>query len=178
MEKSGMSTSKDTSINNSTTVAESLADQLRCALATAMPLLSELSDEHVTLRPVPDQWSPKEIIGHLIDSASNNHDRFVLAQIRTEYIFRGYEQNQWVAVQQYNERTWDELLRLWEALNLHLAHVMAAMSEHDLVRKIRYATTPEKPMTVEFLLNDYVGHLEHHLTQILPEYQRISTGYR
>jgi hypothetical protein len=63
-----------------------------------------LSNEQAAKRPAADKWSPKEIIGHLIDSASNNHGRFVRAQLQDELIFSGYEQSEWVAIQQYQHR--------------------------------------------------------------------------
>lgn len=122
------------------------------------------------------KWSPKEIIGHLIDSAANNHQRFVRAQLSDDFIFLGYEQEDWVRVQHYRDEPWSQLVQLWKHYNLHLAHVMAGVSEdtalaprrrHNL-DTIAWRTVPEDtPTTLEYFMRDYVGHLEHHLRQIL-----------
>src|ERR1041384_5473542 len=88
--------------------------------------LLQLSDEAASKRPAPGKWSPKEIIGHLIDSATNNHRRFVHAHWQDDLVFPGYAQEDWVKVQDYQSAPWDELVGLWHAYNLHLARVMRA----------------------------------------------------
>lgn len=69
-------------------------------------------------------WSRKQVMGHLVDSASNNHQRFVRAAIDGEYVGPGYAQEQWVAVGRYQEAGWAELISFWRLYNLHLAHVL------------------------------------------------------
>ena len=66
--------------------------------------LLTFSDIEAATRPAPGKWSRKEIIGHLIDSASNNHGRFVRAQLQDDLIFAGYDQEEWVRAQRYQER--------------------------------------------------------------------------
>src|SRR3954454_6490651 len=100
-----------------------LAD-FRGTVDRAVARLLTLSDDQAAARPAADKWSPKEIIGHLIDSASNNHGRFVRAQLQDELIFSGYEQSEWVAIQQYQHCEWTDIVRLWQAFNHHIAHVM------------------------------------------------------
>src|SRR5688572_28162433 len=75
------------------------------------------------------KWSAKEVLGHLIDSASNNHQRFVRAQLEGGLVFPGYAQDGWNRVQQYQSETWENLVRLWTSYNRHLAHVLAAIPE-------------------------------------------------
>lgn len=142
----------------------------------AAPLLSAMSDEESARACAPGNWSPREIIGHLIDSASNNHQRFVRAQFQQDLIFPGYEQEDWVRVQGYRNAPWKELLALWQSYNLQLARVMAAapeeirMKEHRKhnLHQIAWQTIPEdKPATLDYLMSDYVGHLKNHLGQIL-----------
>ncbi len=72
-----------------------------------------------------DEWSRREILGHLIDSATNNHQRFVRAQFKDDLVFPGYEQEQWVSSQKYNDEPWPDLIELWRAYNLHLLHVVS-----------------------------------------------------
>jgi hypothetical protein len=154
----------------------SSAERLRRAVDIAAPALAAMSDGETEKRPGPDKWSPREILGHLVDSASNNHQRFVRAQFVDDLVFPGYEQDRWVAAQQYQSAPWPELVTLWRGFNLHLARVMeAAPAEvrrrprvvHNL-HEIGFASfAPSVPVTLEAFMHDYVTHLEHHVRQIL-----------
>jgi DinB superfamily len=151
--------------------------ELRTAVTSAVPLLLALSDE-VTARARPGgDWSPKQVIGHLIDSASNNHQRFVRAQFTDELVFAGYEQERWVIVQQYQTAEWAALVDFWRQYNLHLARVIDAVPDairyqprtaHNLHQTAYVAVPPTSPATLEYFMHDYVEHLVHHLRQILP----------
>lgn len=138
--------------------------------------LGALSSAQSARRPAPGRWSPREIVGHLIDSASNNHQRFVRAQFQEELVFPGYDQDAWVSVQQYQEAEWTRLIELWQAFNSRLASVMDAIPEHIRSRprrvhnlhEIAFVTVPEHvATTLDYFMEDYVHHLEHHLKQIL-----------
>ena len=98
-------------------------------VASTVPRLEAIDPVRAAARPAPGKWSPQEIIGHLIDSASNNHQRFVRAQFQDDLVFSGYAQDDWVAVQQYQQARWTDLIALWAGFNRHLAHVMRAMPE-------------------------------------------------
>jgi len=111
------------------------------------------------------KWSRKEVLGHLIDSASNNHQRFVRSQLQGALAFPGYAQDGWNRVQQYQSETWENLVRLWTSYNRHLAHVIAAIPESAARNLCRIGDG--EPVTLQFLVTDYVKHLEHHLRQIL-----------
>jgi len=111
-----------------------------------------------------DKWSPKQVIGHLVDSAANNHQRFVRAQQGAELVFPGYEQDHWVTCQRYNDRSWDELTTLWRTYNRHVAHVVAQIPEDR--RLIQCTVGSNDPVTLGFLVHDYVVHLRHHLAQL------------
>ena len=91
-------------------------EDLEKAVEAAFRSLSVLPDDAAARRPSPGKWSPKEIIGHLIDSASNNHQRFVRAQLQDDLVFPGYAQDEWVAAQRYQDGPWRELLELWRAV--------------------------------------------------------------
>ena len=73
-------------------------ERLRAAVLEAHPHLSAISDSDAATPPAPGKWSPKQVIGHLIDSASNNHRRFVRANFVDDLIFPGYDQETWVAL--------------------------------------------------------------------------------
>src|ERR1051326_1019289 len=101
-----------------------VARELRLAVDDASQRLGELSEAKASQPVAPGKWSPKEIIGHLVDSASNNHGRFVRAQLSDGLFFPGYDQEAWVRVQQYSRANWIELIALWRGLNHHIATVV------------------------------------------------------
>ncbi|MBX7221635.1 MAG: DinB family protein [Blastocatellia bacterium] len=149
--------------------------ELRMAVEQATPLLLKLSPAEAR-QSTPGKWSPCQIIGHLIDSAANNHRRFVLGQLQEDLHFPGYAQEDWVRVQRYDEASWEELVTLWKYYNLHLARVMETAPEETLTKlrtrhnlhEIAWKAVPvEEPTTLGYFMNDYVGHLKNHLRQIL-----------
>ena len=137
--------------------------------------LRRVPEADAARRPAPGKWSAKEIIGHLIDSASNNHQRFVRAQWQDDLIFTGYDQDAWVSSQAYQSAPWGELLDLWLAFNLHIARVMGAVprdvrlrahTRHNLDQLAWQKLPADAPATLDYFMRDYVGHLHHHLRQI------------
>jgi hypothetical protein len=155
-------------------VLDALEDFRERVESGAMRLLS-ISEERSERRSSDGKWSPKEIIGHLIDSAANNHQRFVRAQFTDDLVFPGYEQEQWVQAQCYQRESWPQLIQLWRAYNLHLHHVVSCVPEekltkprapHSLQRIAWKTVSAEQPVTLEYLIRDYIAHLKHHLDQI------------
>jgi hypothetical protein len=123
----------------------------------------------------PGKWTPREILGHLIDSASNNHQRFVRARFQEDLVFPGYAQEEWVRGQKYAEARWRDLVELWRLYNLHLARVMdatprtlreRATTRHNFHRILMREVPEGAPARLEDLMRDYVAHLEHHIGQI------------
>lgn len=151
------------------------ADRLRKIVHDVTPILYARSEEEVDARSAPDGWNARQVIGHLIDSASNNHQRFVRAQFSDELVFPGYDGEQWVAVQRYADAEWSTLVALWASFNQHIAHVVANVPDsllqqprrkHNL-HELAWKRVPEtEPATLGYFIADYVGHLEHHLEQI------------
>ncbi len=144
-----------------------LANNLRALIAQISPQLGDVSLYALHEKPSPEKWSKKEIIGHLIDSACNNQQKFVRMTAQPHFDFVGYEQNHWVAAQAYNEADWKNLLALWTHYNLHLAHIIASVRPETLQHTI--SINGEGLFTLEFIMSDYVEHLKHHLRQILPD---------
>jgi len=152
-----------------------LARELRAVLESGEARLRALTEEASARRPAPGQWSPREVVGHLIDSAANNHARFVRAQLADDLVFPGYEQDAWIAVEHFQDAEWSALQGLWSAYNRHLAHVMEHADREALLRprarhnlhEIGWAPVAEsEPVTLEWFMRDYVGHLAHHLDQV------------
>ncbi len=151
------------------------ADDLRSTVDRVAAALARMPAAATARRPAPGKWSPREVIGHLIDSASNNHRRFVLAQLQDDLVFPGYDQDAWVASERYNDADWVDLVQLWQAFNRHLAHVMEAAPEAERLRPrtrhnldaIAWQAVPtHRPATLDGFMADYVEHLKHHLRQI------------
>lgn len=138
--------------------------QLRKLLQVVPGRLAALSAEKVEHKPDPARWSPKEELGHLMDSAVNNHQRIVRSQMEDKLTLPGYEQNRWVAIHGYHERDWQELISLWHAINRQL--LRAAESAPDSAWSNTLRVGSSEPMSLEFVFDDYVAHMVHHLKHI------------
>src|SRR5580692_8236670 len=143
-------------------------DTLRSATAEFSTILdlagAELSRLTDTATRVDRHWSRKQILGHLIDSAANNHQRFVRGQLDRELITTGYAQEQWVETERFNDREWTDLVQFWLAYNRHLLHLMSHVRPESLSSIIRIGA--DDPVSLEFVMIDYVHHMKHHLEQI------------
>jgi len=151
------------------------SDDLLNAVRDASALLDEVPEEVAARRPAPGKWSIKEIVGHLVDSAANNHQRFVRARVQDTLVFPGYAQDEWVAAQQYQDAPWRSLLTLWREYNMHIARMMeltpvpVRLREHTRhnLHELAWQPVPaDRPATLDYFMRDYVGHLQHHLRQI------------
>ena len=160
-----------------TTLEDVLEDFRRTVEGAAARLLS-MTEGEAAARPAAGKWSAKETVGHLIDSATNNHQRFVRAQFVEDLVCQPYAQDEWVRAQRYDAEPWPLLVNLWKFYNLHLAHVCRHAPERERLRERREhnlhevgwaAVSPVEPATLEHLMRDYVDHLKHHLRQILGE---------
>lgn len=152
-------------------------DDFRRTVDRAAERLLTVSDADAGRSPAPGKWSKKEIIGHLIDSATNNHGRFVRAQLQEDLVFLGYDQDAWVRLQRYRERSWNDLVRLWQGYNHHIALVMESAdlqaltrprAVHNLHELAWHPVPPTEAVTLEYFMRDYVAHLKHHLRQAMP----------
>jgi len=154
--------------------AISYISELRTIIERESPRLLGASPDAVERRPAKGGWSAKEVLGHLIDSAAVNHQRFVRAQWQ-DLVFAGYAQDDWVAAQNYQSAPWLELVALWREYNRQLARVMTAIPidvrlreqrRHNLHEIAMKPIPADKPATLDYLMSDYVEHLQHHLKQI------------
>jgi len=143
-------------------------------IRSATARLQEISADE-SAKSSDGEWSPKQILGHLIDSAANNHQRFVRAQFTDDLAFPGYDQEQWVSAQKYNDEPWPDVIDVWRAYNMHLLHVVSVIPENVLTQQrnkhtldqIAFNTVDKSaPATLEYLIRDYLDHLKHHLDQI------------
>ena len=141
-----------------------LSEQLLRVVETAEPKLRKVSEPESSKPIRPGGWSRKQVLGHLIDSASNNHQRFVRAALQPSLDFPRYDQDGNVDVQAPQEADWPLLVSLWAAYNRYLAHIIARLPAPKLETVCRIGSG--EPVTLAFLANDYLTHLLHHLEQI------------
>jgi hypothetical protein len=143
-----------------------IANALQGMIDGALPRLRAMSDRRVARDRGAGKWVAKEILGHLIDSAANNHQRFVRARTIDPLVLPGYDQNAWVDAHGYRTRQWLELVDIWVAYNAQVAQVISSMPAGR--GSVQCRIGDNEPVTLEWLMTDYVHHMEHHLAQILP----------
>jgi len=137
---------------------------LRRVLEEAPSRLDKLSDTPVARRPCPAKWSPKEHLGHLLDSATINHHRLILAQLEENPALPGYDRNRWVELHGYQQRDWRELIESWRVLNREL--LAAAETAPEAAWRCTCSIAGSAPQTLQFMFEEYVDHLLHHLQHI------------
>jgi hypothetical protein len=143
---------------------QELSRQLLSHVEIAEPVLRRISDQDSTPPALPGGWSRKQLLGHLIDSASNNHQRFVRASLQDSLEFPGYDQAGNIRVQFVQEADWSLLISLWASYNRYIAHILAHLSPSKLETPCRIGSG--EPVTLAYIATDYLAHLVHHLNQI------------
>jgi hypothetical protein len=157
-----------------------IAADLRSAIDEGVALFAGAHEDLTARRPSPGKWSAREVIGHLIDSACNNHRRFIINQGNVDrLIVDGYEQNAWVERNRYAETPGADLVETWAVYNRHIARVLHAIPDAVLNRPLGPLANYEFPYmssrrtppatdyaTLGYLAEDYVAHIRHHLDQI------------
>ncbi len=138
--------------------------QLRALIVCLPGTLAAIANEVASVKPAPDRWSAKEELGHLIDSAANNHQRIVRAQLEDNLSLAEYDGERWVELHAYQNHEWIDLIALWRAGNSQL--LAAAEAAPQSAWSHTLAVGGSEPMTLGFVLDDYVTHMSHHLRHI------------
>jgi hypothetical protein len=141
-----------------------LALLLRRTIDRELPELRAVTDERAGRSPRPGGWSPKQELGHLIDSAANNHIRFAVASIEGAFQGMSYTQDRWVEAHGYRSLDWSEIVELWYRYNSLLAHLIERIPEDRLGNPVVIGTST---MTLRFVVEDYVLHMQHHVDHVL-----------
>jgi hypothetical protein len=149
-------------------------EQLRSLINEIPTRLNHLSRSQVELKPSPSKWSPKEELGHLLDSAANNHQRIVRTQLEDKPKMPGYDGNAWVELHGYQQRNWQQMIELWRALNQQLIAAAEAVPDPAWSRTCTIADS--QLLTLEFVFRDYIEHMMHHLTHIGIDVGKLRTG--
>lgn len=128
------------------------------------PLLQQITNEELTYKTSSTKWSKKEILGHLIDSATNNHQRFIRIQYEHEPVIF-YDQNQWNDLSNYNYLNTSYLINFWLIYNQHLVEIIKIIPAENLNRN--GVGNDGQKLPLHFYINDYISHLEYHLKQLV-----------
>lgn len=147
-------------IHNDMLTASILRLQYLCD--TIPGLLLAIPEKEFSRKPDPDQWSKKEIIGHLIDSATNNHQRFVRGQFEDAPSIM-YHQDYWNSYSRYQDMDAAHVIGFWAMYNRHLVELVKRIPDDLLLRNC----VTEGTVSLQWLFEDYVRHLEHHLHQVI-----------
>ncbi|GLR16372.1 DinB family protein [Portibacter lacus] len=155
------------------------AEKLMNIIISSVSLLESLGPEFLDGHNENQKWTYKEILGHLIDSAYHNHQRIVLTLTEKHMSYQSYDQDQWVALNQYKLRGGEEVIQTFISAQQHLAILIAGIpkdellkeySEHHFDKMAMNKLDPSIKGTLSFLVWDYIFHLEHHLAQIIKGY--------
>ena len=146
----------------STDLKKDIIKDLSTLLNEQQALFSNVNESEYSVKPAPGKWSRKEILGHLIDSASNNMQRFIRGQYESGSSIT-YDQDIWVRLNGYKEAPLSELITLWFLLNRQILRIMEKMPAGNLEKTSRIG---QEDHTLVWLMEDYVRHLKHHLAQI------------
>lgn len=141
-----------------------LSAELLRTVNLAEEILRHVSSDESRAPILSGGWSRRQVLGHLIDSASNNHQRFVRASLQDSLEFPNYEPDAWSRVQAPEEADWTLLVTLWVSYNRYLAHVIAHLPPAKLEVPCRIGEN--EPITLKVLAEDYLRHMLHHLAQI------------
>lgn len=142
-----------------------MVNNLEKELKLGIDIISKFSEEEFRLKNHPDKWSKKEILGHLIDSAVNNLQRFTEVEFSNQpYNVRKYNQNELVKTNDYQNSETKELLNFWLAINTRIQIIIKKQTNETL--RLKFQIDNDTVVDFKFLIKDYIDHLVHHLRQI------------
>jgi len=144
-----------------------VAQDLKRLIDDAKPRLAAITESSASAKPHAGKWSIKEILGHLLDSATNNRQRIVRMQEVPHIGTFTYDQEHWVSSQHYQSEPWPALVEFWYLYNAHLAHVMTHVNPAALAHTCDMGYPA--PATLTFVMEDYVRHMRHHIDQIFTD---------
>lgn len=141
-----------------------ITKEIDLLIADTEAYMLSLSNDELEYRYALGKWSKKEILGHLIDSAINNLQRFTEIQYSAQpYQTRDYDQDELVRVNHYHQADIKGLLKLWASLNRRIIHVVDNLTINPVEAMLAYG---EGNGNLKWLIIDYVTHMKHHLLQI------------
>jgi hypothetical protein len=146
-------------------MAQDLSLLLTKTIERELPNLRALDEQRASVPRGPGKWSPKEELGHLIDSAANNHIRFARGAMQPEVRDPGYAQEDWVRLHGYSGMQWDRIVNFWFEYNTLLARLVGGIGPDRST--ILCFIGGNEPVTLRFVIEDYIFHMQHHIDQLL-----------
>ena len=131
--------------------------------------LLSLSEDVLTKKENSQHRTIKQIVGHMIDSATNNIHRIVHLQYQpSPLVFPDYanlgNNDRWIAIQDYKSENWNDLVQLWKYLNIHIVHVINHVNPDKLTNE--WITALNVKVSLKSMIQNYTGHIRLHLNEI------------
>ena len=147
----------------------SMSNELRSLVNDWEPVLTSLPEDIISQRKNSQNRTIRQIVGHLIDSASNNTHRIVHLQYqKSPLTFPNYatsgNNDRWIAIQDYQNEEWVTLVQLWKYSLLHISHVIKNVSSEKMTNE--WISGPGKKVTLKAMIEDFPRHLTLHLAEI------------
>lgn len=153
---------------------KAIVDELNAVVNSITEKLGRMSESELAAKPLPNKWSKKEVLGHLIDSAHSNLRRFVVGQYESAPPHIIYEQDFWVTANGYQQESPANLIVLWRLINQRIAAVLVEMPKEKYSNLCNTGKGEVSLRALDWLAADYVKHMKHHINQILPETYNIT----
>ncbi|HEU5292301.1 MAG TPA: DinB family protein [Cyclobacteriaceae bacterium] len=147
---------------------KNVTQELSDLLAEYSAKFNAIPDSEFSNKPLQHKWSKKEVVGHLIDSAQNNLRRFIVGQYETQAPNIVYDQDFWVNVNGYQRMKKEEVIMLWKLINERICSVLNAMPEINYSKQCNTGKTEVQLHSLQWLAEDYIKHMKHHLNQVIP----------
>jgi hypothetical protein len=147
---------------------QTTVNELRSILQEYEQKIAAIPDPEFSAKPLPHKWSKKEVLGHLIDSAQNNLRRFLTGQYEPTPPKIFYDQDFWVRANGYQSAAKEDVIQFWRLINDRIAQTLSAMPAEHYSRTCDTGKGAVQLRSLEWLAEDYVKHLKHHLNQIIP----------
>ncbi len=147
---------------------KNVIQELHTLMAEYSAKFNAINDSEFSRKPLPNKWSKKEVVGHLIDSAQNNLRRFIVAQYEPEPPKIVYDQDFWVNANDYQRMSKEDVISLWKLVNERICDVLRTMPQGNYVKECNTGKTEVQLNTLQWLAEDYIKHMKHHLNQVIP----------
>lgn len=141
-----------------------ISSQIRQEVDALKAEMQKLNPEVASRKPAPDKWSKKEILGHLVDSAYNNIQRVVRSKFNKAHAFPPWDQEEWMSVQQYSQAEWQEVIDMFVLNNRQFCRAIDNLPPEAFKAECNMG---DGPVTLEFVLTDYLRHMKHHSAQLV-----------
>ena len=142
-------------------------NELKHIVETFSSRINDIPETEFSAKPLPSKWSKKEVLGHLIDSAQNNLRRFIVGQYADTPPNIVYDQDFWVTANGYQAMQKEDVIALWKLMNRRIAAVLSNMPHENYARECDTGKQKADLHSLEWLAEDYVKHMKHHLNQII-----------